>query len=279
MLALLLGVGLALLIVAVFPSTVDYDPLNPFWNGYSQFTSRFQVKVIDDVSSLDASKDILILLPYSPLSQQDLSIIKSFLEEGGRVLLMVDYGYGKETAEALGVHLEMPKAPLLDPLFNYRGPFTPKAFTHGRVDGVDSISLNYASAILEVPEDAVLAWSSSFSYLDLNLNNAYDAYEPQGPLPVAAVFHVGSGRLVVVSDASVAINSMIDVEGNEAFLSKLIDDREPALLVSTLPSTPMSQARRALWLIYSKILDARVVIMLLAAFAALAVINRGLRRR
>ncbi|RLF13356.1 MAG: hypothetical protein DRJ97_08240 [Thermoprotei archaeon] len=273
----LLALAVALSIVALYPSTADYGPENSSWNGYSSFMSSFNVELVYGASALDPSRDLLIVIPYKPLSLSELSAVKSFVERGGRLLLLTEGGRGEEVVEALGLRVGLPRGLLRDPLFNYRGPELPKAFIHGRVEGVDVIALNCASVLTGVPEDNVLAWSSSFSYLDLNLNGQRDLDEPAGPLPVAAEFKLGSGSVVLVSDPSIAINSMLGVEDNRAFLQALIEDRRPHLLVTTLPSSPLDEAKQQLGAFYGALLKARLIVIVAAVAVAALVLARFAR--
>ena len=279
-LAVLVAVALTLAAIALHPSTADFSPDNPFWNGYSKLVSRLKVVVVDDPSRLTPPEDYaLIMVPYSDVDGGLLSRVRGFVEGGGTLILMDDYGRGGEVLGYLGVDVKLPRGVLRDPLINYRGPELPKAFTHGRVEGVDRLVLNYATVIEGAPESSVLAWSSSFSYLDLDLDGVRDEGEPMGPLPVAARFRVGRGLVVVVSDPSIAINSMLTVEDNEAFIERLAGGRRLALLSTTLPSTPLAQAKRVLREAYSGALRARVPIILASIALAAAALGASLRRR
>jgi len=90
--------------------------------------------------------------------------------------------------------------------------------------------LNYASTISH-GGGTVLASSSYFSYLDLNLNGIHEINEPTGKMDVAVVYNVGRGRVVIISDSDILINSMINQGGNLILIKSLIpSDRRAYVL-------------------------------------------------
>ena len=144
---------------------------------------------------------------------------------GGILILADDYGYGNKVLEGLGVSARFKGVPLLDPLFNYRTPAFPLAtdlVPSPLTAGVSSVALNYATT-LEGEDLTVMARSSAFSYQDRDNDGTRTVDEPLGPFPVAGYTIVGKGRLILLADPSIFINTMFAVEDNRQFVRNLID--------------------------------------------------------
>jgi hypothetical protein len=233
---------------------------NAAWNGIKQFSRQFEAEVVDSTAEIDSEppKTALIVIPYMTYEERELAAIKSFLEEGGELVLMDDFGYGNSVLEYLGIRCRFSGAPLLDPLFSYRRPWFPKisdfaaGITRNR-NAVRLVVLNHATALENVTPDEILAWSSHTAYLDLNGNEAYDEGEPESLLPVAAVTRYGRGTVVLVADPSIIINTMVLRDDNDAFMKAVLGlggDRAVAVDTSHLARDPVDVSKAGLARVY-----------------------------
>jgi hypothetical protein len=165
-----------------------------------------------------------VTIPYLEYTDEELVRIKRFVTEGGNLLLMDDYGYGNTVLAYLGLDVRFTNKPLLDPLFNYKNPTMPRItdFTSEvKENDIEVIVLNHATSLAGVEAAKVIAWSSATSFLDINGNGTRGQDEPKGPFPIAAEFRLGQGRLALVSDPSIVINSMVDKDDNFSFIKYL----------------------------------------------------------
>lgn len=261
LLSILLAVTVALMVLVWFhPSTGDFRADNPFWNGLEAFTNKFQVHLVDSFDELppNPSGTALIVIPYKPFAEKDLGDLKDYILRGGTLIVLDDYAYGNEILSHLGLHLRFTGKPLLDPLFNYRNEWLPRItiFSDSASrEGLKSIVLNHASTLNNTFEITVLAWSSRFSYLDLDGDSTYDPDEPKGSLPVAAYGKMGDGYVVVVSDSSILINSMTEIDDNMIFISTILNlgGSNTKIYVdrSHLPGTRLDETKEALNQVYS----------------------------
>jgi len=239
---LLLAVALAmtaLLAVVVwrYPSPGDFLSDNPSWNGMSDFIEEFHARPIKSLRDLPPAPadTMLIVVPYERFAQDELASLDSFLRRGGTLLLMDDYGYGNEVLSYLGAPVRFSGQPLLDPLYTYRNEQFPRVQNvDASVQDLADLALNHATALADVPAEATLVTSSSFSFLDLDGNGNWDPDDSRGPFPVAARQRVGDGSLVVVADPSIVINSM-NVGGNYAFIKVMQGERQVLVDESHLP--------------------------------------------
>jgi len=145
---------------------------------------------------------------------------------------------------------------MLDPVFYYKSWRMPKAInlaTHYLTSGVEEIALNVPSVlIVEDPRVGVLAYSSSFSFLDLDGDLEPSAEEPKGPFAVVAVATYGKGLLVLFSDSSAFLNSVIGLGDNLKLLQNIVEGKRVYVDVGVWPpSAPREAYRGAVLAVYN----------------------------
>jgi len=228
---------------------------NMMWNGIRSFCDKFGAESIDSLDDLPdlPEKAVLVAIPYVEYTDKELSKMKRFVDDGGTLLLMDDYGYGNTVLAYLGVGVRFTNEPLLDPLFCYKNGSMPRITDFApmlKESGIEVILLNHATTLTNVTQSEAIAWSSSASFLDLNENGAWDGGEPKGPFVVAAEFRLGKGTLALVSDPSTIINTMVGRDDNYSFIRYLTrhKDEQKALLVdySHLTKTPLDVSKTRL---------------------------------
>ena len=87
---------ISLVCIWFYPSIQDFMASNVMWNGINNFSSEVSAENInsfDDLSDL-SEKDVLITIPYLDYSDEELLKVMQFVETGGTLLLMDDFGYG-----------------------------------------------------------------------------------------------------------------------------------------------------------------------------------------
>ena len=263
------------LLTALYPANVDFSLENPSWNGMSSLAELGAEPVnLAEAYALDPLKyAVLVIGPSKPFSEDEVRALKSFLARGGLVVVADDFGAGNQLLEALGVPARLSGRLLVDPLFFFNAPQLPLASWGGR-----RIALNYAT-VINATAGRVLAWSSPFSYLDLNLNGRRDEGEPAGPFPVAVELRVGPGTLIVVSDSSLFLNSMMGREANRDFLLAILGGRRPAVDVGHWEETPLTRAKALLGAAWRVARSPEVKYSLAALAVALSLSwGRGLAR-
>ncbi len=254
--------AVSLVCVWFYPSVQDFMASNIMWNGIRKFSNEFAADNIESLDDLPGplEEGILVAIPYLEYSDEELSRMKQFVSDGGTLLLMDDYGHGNRVLEYLGISARFTNKPLLDPLFCYKNQAMPRVtdFASGVKDNnIDVIMLNHASTLTNITESEVIAWSSTSSFLDLNENEKQDPGEPEGPLAIAAEFRFEKGRLVLLSDPSVAINTMVGRDDNYAFIDYLMnregEQKEIRVDSSHLTKAPLDVSK-------TRLLDTRDVL-------------------
>jgi len=252
----ILSIVLVLILTIVawfFPSNDDFRTENPFWNGTGDIVSSYPISPLQSLSDLPPSPQgsALILVPYLEFTPAELVELNSFVTQGGILVLADDYGYGNQVLEYLGLEARFSGHILLDPLFSYKSKWFPRIShlaSNSVTSGIESLILNHATCLVDVEAGDVLALSSSFSFLDLDGNQARDEGEPTGPLPVISYHNLGSGKIMLISDSSIFINSMETIEGNYTFIQNIAATTTSELLIdqSHLPPSNLHQSKNLL---------------------------------
>ena len=229
-------IGLVIILVALvslasiwlYPSVQAFMASNTMWNGINKFSRAYNVQNIDSVAALptDPKQDVLIVVPYTHFSTDELIQMKQFVENGGELILMDDFGYGNSFLEYAGVPARFDNTSLLDPLFNYKNEYFPRIldFNAGVTgSGIKLIAFNHGTALSGVSQSQALAWSSNMSFLDTNQNGNLDPGEPKGPFVVAASISLGEGTIDLVSDSSLIMNAAAGSNDNNAFVNYLMN--------------------------------------------------------
>jgi len=222
-----------LLIIYIAPQ-IDFSVANPMWNGYSDAENILNATVLNSpltvLTQYPEDNSCLILIPYKPYNISELNTIKTFIHDGGTVILLNDYGYGNMILDFINAPVRFDEdGILIDPLFNYKNGRLPKIMDFNRdisTRNITSVILNHASIIDVLDSRAViLAESGSFSYFDRNFNYKYDKGEPKGPFPVFVKFRYGDGTVYALSDPSILLNSMVKLGDNIRLIENIIGNK------------------------------------------------------
>lgn len=266
-------------LVWFFPTNGDFRTENPFWNGLATFNSHFNVTSIDSLDRLplDTERTALLIVPYEQFSSSELELLKSYVSNGGTLVVLDDYGFGNQVLKGIGLDLTFTGKPLLDPLFNYRNKFLPKITDFAdtpMATNVSSVFFNHPSSLSDTPGVTVAAYSSRFSFLDVNGNDAWDADEPTGPLPVVAYCKVDQGYVVAVADPSLLINGMIELEDTLQFIDNVagLQGTKAQIFVdqSHLPKAPLDDAKEILAAVYGVVASPLGALSLIAVILAIS---------
>lgn len=245
----LISALMAIMVTVYFvPSIDDFRVDNPFWNGMSIVAGRLNLTLIEDLSMLSRIDDassyaLLIIGPSKPFMPEHIEFIRDFLVRGGLLVLADDFGSGNTLLYGLGVDARFRGELLLDPLFKVKSSVLPRI--RGFIDvysGFDEIVFDYAT-VIDGSGFRLVASSSHFSFLDLNLNFKWDEGEPRGPFPVVVEFSFGGGRVFLISDSSFLINAIVDLYGNFNFICSILSGRRVLLCTSHWTSSFYAEFR------------------------------------
>lgn len=223
-------------------SSASFGAYNPAWDGTSTLrqqavpegadrvivTNTSRYNEVDSVSSI-----AFVISPDRPYTPDEAQRVREFVRSGGTLVIAEDFGpHTNPLLADLGVGTRVDGRPLRDEARYYRSPdlvVATDVSQHTLTAGVQRLTLNHGTALR--PDGArVLVNSSAFAYLDADRDGSPDDDERLTEYPVAAVETVGQGRVVIVSDPSLFINSMIDRPDNRQFVETLLSDYDTVLL-------------------------------------------------
>jgi hypothetical protein len=272
---------ISLVCIWFYPSVQDLATANNMWNGIKKMTGELQAETITSLDDLpDAPQNTaLIVVPNKDYSDEEMVRLQQFVEGGGRLVLMDDYGYGNRILAHMGVAITFAAQPLLDPLFCYQNQQMPRSTDFSswiQERGISVITLDRATALNNVDASEAIAWSSPSSFLDLDNDGSWQESEPKGPFTVAAEFRLGRGTVDVVASPGMMINSLYQKDDNLLFLKHLTgyEAGTETILVdgSHLSTTPLDVSKIRLLEIRQTLSNPYAVLgILLLVFLAVSV--------
>lgn len=226
LLSLTLSIAVCLAMLALYPEVNDFRLGNIFWNGMSELDSILKPTVLNSYSELPApgyNLTLLLIGPERDFTVDEAEAIARFINNGGQVILADEIGFGNTLLEKLNLTLRIDGNLVLDPLFKERNSRLPRARYISDTHTLEII-LDYASIIHGCKKP--ILQTTSYSYLDRNMNNEWDPGEEKGPFAVGCIIKLGDGELVLFSDSSLFINSIIRLGSNRDLLLNIIKDRK-----------------------------------------------------
>jgi len=202
---------------AAAPRTLlPLDPGGEDWEGLAQFVRLAQKELGPkralaeqrlELGVLRGEDAIIVVHPDGPLEAEELS---AFMAAGGRVVLLDDYGTGSGLLARFGIRrVPLSRHPVQMLRDNPALAIAEPVGTHAGLPGAEHVVTNHATGLSTLSGNKILP-----------LLTVRAQGEPDGLL--AAEVTVGRGRLLVVGDASIAMNSMLRYPGNRALASALI---------------------------------------------------------
>ncbi len=217
----LIFLGLVFLIlpvsIPVIKTSADFSMFNTDWNGCSEF-ARFLhekgelVPLIYPYNSVgvgDLNGALIIVGPDTVFSKLEAEEVRTFLENGGTVLIADDFGTANTLLMYLGVNARFSSNPLEDIFYSKRKEFPIIV----KIEGIpvtsksDGITLNVPSALVGTDGNI---FSSKVSVLGESMRS----------YPIMAEIRYGNGKIILLSDPSILINEMFDE--NRQFIESLI---------------------------------------------------------
>jgi hypothetical protein len=171
-----------------------------------------------DLHALQPTDGVIIIHPQKSL---DVEGYARFLRAGGRLVLLDDYG----TGDALLTHFGMERVPMPEhPAESLRGnpslAIAEPAGVHPVVNDVARVVTNHATGIRHPDLTPVLeVRSAGAERASLHSDPSSSAGRP---VLLAVAGAVANGRLLVVGDSSIVMNSMLRYAGNKMFARNLL---------------------------------------------------------
>ena len=249
---ILVGVIAVILLIRFFPPNDDFNLDNPFWNGLKEFQKETKASSLSHIFNINSfpflSKTALFIIgPSGTYTNKEISYLSKYLKTGGVLILADDFGSGNSIVKGLGLKTRFSHHLVVDPLFRGKSSILPKTVhLTGPLANIKSLMFNYPTSLQFVSgEGEILAVSSSFSFFDDNLNGKEEKNEEKGPFPMIAEVAYGKGKIYLISDSSLFINSMLSEEENRKFLANIIKKKKIFIDISHYPTGILPKLRNA----------------------------------
>ena len=221
--------ALALLLVAgrLFLSDASFSPANLYWDGASALMAGGAQPLygFDQLPQDGQGSTLLIVGPSADYTSGDAAAVQSFLRQGGRVVVLDDFGTADSLLGAIGSPITVVPAALCQDVDFYKNA----NFSIVRAASDNSLTANVGQlvfnhpALLQVSGDAtVLARTTNMGWIDANRDGQMDGNETFGVYPLIASAPMGAGELFVAADADLVINGMQDLGDDRQFTGNIL---------------------------------------------------------
>ncbi len=243
------------LVLWIYPSTTDFANSNTHWNGISDASREFHIRPLTDVGGFPSESrgTVVLVIPSRPPEPSHLQAIRRFVEGGGVLILLDNFGSGNDVLMALGSAIRFSGRVLADPLFNLKNSRLPRILDFAPSPltvGVEELVFNHATVLTGISTTQAAATSSAVSYLAVNPTGQRDEGASRGPFPVLALEPYKEGYLVAVSDSSILINSMLPQADNRRLFHNAVGlagaNAQVLLDDVLLPRGPLDVTKHAL---------------------------------
>ncbi len=202
-------------ILLYMPSTTSYSPYNPYQDGLSSFVDRYDVSICYSKCDLKGYDNVILLLDKPILNY---SRYIEYVSSGGNLIILDSDGYSNDLLSRIGLDVKIYNVSILDEIGKYGDRFHVKAEVSYRNYSIGLYKPSYIE--VNTPNVDVIAYSSIFSYLDLDGDGNYTVGEPIGSMPIAVGFSHGLGSVILISDKNFISNRFIDEGINIEFLDE-----------------------------------------------------------
>lgn len=206
----------------------DFIVTNPAWNGISELPAAGNVSYLytmADLSGLSSNSTLLIIGPTQNYTEDEAAQVLMFMQSGGRVIVMDDFGTSDSLLQNINSPIRIDQKSLCQDDSFYRSPAFPiieDLKNESLTAGVRTLEFNHPAPLVVSDSATVLATTSSIAWIDSNGNSRIDSGETFGKYPMIATASYGAGGLVVVGDADLFINGMLNAEDNGILLANLL---------------------------------------------------------
>ncbi len=229
----------------ILVSESDFSIYNPGWNGCSDLAVKTremgnfapnielaegtQTEVTQrELSEYEVEPEntgLMMIGPRQGFEQENIEYVHDFLQEGGIAVIADDFGTGNTLLEGLDTNSSFHPYPLLDLAFEEK-PERGVSYNfteHDITQEVSQVELNSPTAIDKDENATTLMRSSEASWLDENENGVKDEDESFEQYPLMTTEEYGEGELILVSDPSIFINSMLERKDNRQLAENILD--------------------------------------------------------
>ena len=274
-----------LLVVHLSANNLEFSRYNTGWNGTSQFFSgldRHRYTEITEPAQLAAYRDnalLLIIAPGHSPTTQEIAAYRHFLDQGNTILLADDFGTGTAILEGLESRITVLPGNLSSVDRAYADSYSVVVYRVTNTSPVQRVTTLVLNRPAPLEGGKSLMVTSILSWIDANGDRRINSNEMLGKFSVIAEDDIGRGRLVVLSDPSIFINSMqdLDQKWDNRNLIQGLPDRDGPFLVDQMNSrTNDAEGMSEILHVIQTTLSIEIVIVVLLVLSAAVAWRRKL---
>jgi hypothetical protein len=245
-LAAIVTIILVILIAGrLYTSNVDFNPGNPYWNGYSKFYAGNDLTQLYHLSDLPAGDTsgttLLVVSPSYRYRPDDAAAIESYMIRGGSLIVMDDFGESDSLLKSLNTSIQLLQVPLYqeDNLNESSAfPVISNVSGTGLTVRVSQIYTNHPAALKAGYGTIIIASTNNRGWIDTGQNRIDNKEVGYDAFPIIAMQTYGSGSLTVISDPSIFVNGMIGQGDNSRLASNVFEWNKVYIDLSHSAGTP-----------------------------------------
>jgi hypothetical protein len=237
--------GLVLLFAALIltghltSNSLEFSRYNSGWNGTSQFFSdldRNRVVEISDpehLSSYQTNATLLIIAPGRKPTVKEGASYRAFVERGNTIILADDFGTGNATLRAIGSHIDLQPVSLASVDREYADSYLVVVYNSENGTPLENVKKLLLNRPVPLNGGTVLVRTSIMSWIDTNSDRRITGNEELGSFAVISSENIGRGRIIVIADPSIFVNSMYAEEqrsDDRLLIRNIVNQRDVVLI-------------------------------------------------
>jgi hypothetical protein len=178
----------------------------------------------DGLPAGDSGSTLLIMGPSVNYAPDDVSRVRAFLREGGRVVVMDDFGTAGGLLRDIDSPITIIHLALCQDVDYYMKPSFPVVSdinNSSLTANVGQLVFNHPAPLQVTGDAEVLARTTSIGWLDIDDNGGVSSGERFDSYPMIARASIGAGELFVFDDADLAINAMQGLGDNSVLTGNI----------------------------------------------------------
>ncbi|MFA4859847.1 DUF4350 domain-containing protein [Methanoregula sp.] len=217
----------------------EFSRYNTAWNGTSQFFSDLdrdrvvEISGPDQLSAYPANATLLIIAPVRLPTDEEQIAYRTFIERGNTIILADDFGTGNATLKAVGSRISIQPLSLSSVDREFADAYSIVVYpvtNETPVKDVNKLLLNHPAPL---NGGNTLVRTSVMSWIDANSDRRISKNEMLSTFAVISSEKISKGRIIVISDPSLFINSMYAEDNrwdNRLFIRNLVNEPGPVLI-------------------------------------------------
>ncbi|MCK9580512.1 MAG: DUF4350 domain-containing protein [Methanoregula sp.] len=228
-----------ILIMHLSLNNMEFSRSNTGWNGTSSFFSDLnrhhftEINNPENLAGHPRNTTLLIIAPHRTPTKEELTAYNEFLESGNTIFLADDFGTGNEILSGIGSRVSIQPGNISSIDRSYNDPYSVVVYRTAQESPFPLPADMVLDRAAPLEGGTPLMLTSVMSWSDANGDRRFNWGEDMGTLPVMVTDPKGSGRIIVLSDPSIFINSMYSGTGNDNnryVIHNLVSGDSPVLI-------------------------------------------------